>query len=145
VDDASTNKAPAWYWVVAAAALIWEIFGVGSYLYHVTLTPEALQALPDGQRQLMERTPAWVNGVFAIAVFGGLLGALGLLLRRRWAQALLLVSVVAIAVQFGWVFLVGRAHELIGPSSIGFPVFIFVVGVALWWFAGRARSRRWLR
>lgn len=145
MNDVNAIKPPAWFWVVAILALIWELFGVASYLYHVTLSADALQALPEGQRRLMEITPAWVNAAFAIATWGGLLGALGLVLRRKWARSLLLVSVLAIVVQFSWVFLVGKATELIGPSAAVFPAFILAVGLFLWWFAGLATRRGWLR
>ncbi len=138
-------KPPTWFWAVAIIGLIWELFGVASYLYHVTLSADTLQALPEGQRRLMEITPTWVNGAFAIATWSGLAGAIGLVLRRKWAQPLLLVSLLAIVVQFGWVFLVGKAHELIGPSAIGLPAFIFAVGLFLWWFARFASRRGWLR
>jgi hypothetical protein len=145
MNDFSAMKPPTWFWAVAILGLIWEILGFGSYLYHVTLTPEAIQALPEGQRRLMEMTPPWVNGAFAIATVGGLLGALGLVLRRRWAKPLLLLSVLAIVVQFGWVFLGAKAHELIGPSSAIAPAFILAFGLLLSWFAGLATRRGWLR
>jgi hypothetical protein len=45
------DQAADLFWAVAIVALIWEMFGVGSYLYHVTLSDEALQALPEGQRR----------------------------------------------------------------------------------------------
>ncbi|MCJ8159538.1 hypothetical protein [Sphingomonas sp. LaA6.9] len=138
-------KAPIWFWVVAVLGLLWELMGVGSYLYHVTLSPEGLAALPQGQRDLMNATPVWVTAAFAIAVFSGLAGGLGLVLRRRWARPLLVLSVVAAILQFGWVFLVFRAHETLGPSSAAFPAFIIVMGVFLAWFAGHATKRGWLR
>src|ERR1700741_3009572 len=97
-------KLPAWFWAVAILALLWELMGVGSYLYHVTMSAEDIAALPDGQRQLMEATPPWVMGAFATAVFSGLLGAVGLVMRRSWAKPLMILSLVAAVVQFGWVF-----------------------------------------
>lgn len=143
--DAIETKPPTWYWVVAILALLWEAMGVASYLYHVSLTAADIDALPGGQAALMRMTPAWVNGAFAVATWGGLLGALGLLLRRRWARALLIVSLIAIVVQFGWVFAVAKAHVLIGSSSIIFPAVIFLIGIVLVWFAGVATRRGWLR
>ena len=144
-DTPAASGVPSWFWIVSVLALLWELMGVGSYLYHVTLSPEAIAALPEGQAELMRITPAWVNGAFAVATFGGLLGAVGLLLRRQWARLLFIVSLVAVVVQFGWVFLVGKAHELIGPSSAVFPAFIVAVAAVLVWFAGTSIRRGWLR
>lgn len=145
MNDTTGTKPPTWFWIVAVLALLWEVMGVGSYLYHVSLSPEAIAALPAGQSALMTMTPAWVNGAFAIATFAGLLGALGLLMRRRWASPLLILSLVAVVIQFGWVFGVAKAHELIGPSAAIFPAFIILVAIVLVWFAGVAAKRGWLR
>ena len=139
------TRVPTWFWAVSALAVLWELMGVGSYLYHVTLSPEAIAALPEGQATLMRMTPSWVNGAFAVATWGGLAGAVGLLLRRRWARLLFVISLVAVVVQFGWVFLVAKAHALIGASAAIFPAFIILVAVALVWFAGTAIKRGWLR
>lgn len=141
----SPLRPPMWFWIVAIAGLLWELMGVASYLYHVTLTPEAIAALPAGQAALMRMTPPWVNAAFAIATWGGLAGALGLVLRRRWARPLLILSLVAIVIQFGWVFLIAKSHELIGPSSAIFPAVIILIAIVLVWFAGLAIKRGWLR
>ncbi|HXH01309.1 MAG TPA: hypothetical protein VNI56_03865 [Xanthomonadaceae bacterium] len=131
--------------MAAILALLWTLMGVASYLFHVTLSPEAIAALPAGQARLMNMTPAWVNGAFAIATWSGLLGAIGLLLRRRWARGLFVLSLIALLIQFGWVFLVARGHELMGPSSALFPAIIAALGIILIWFASDAAKRGWLR
>lgn len=145
MSDNAGIKVPTWFWIVAVLALLWELMGVGSYLYHVTMSAEAIAALPEGQRDLMNATPSWVMGAFAIAVFSGLAGAVGLVLRRKWAKPLLILSLVAAVIQFGWVFLVFKAHETLGPSSAVFPGIIIVIGAFLVWFASDAAKRGWLR
>ena len=52
-------------------------------------------------------TIAW-----AVAIGAGLLGALCLLLRRRFAEPLLLISLLAVPVQFSGLFLVRQVREL---------------------------------
>lgn len=138
-------KLPGWFWVVAVLALLWELMGVGSYLYHVTLSEADIAALPEGQRRLMAIIPPWILGAFAIAVFSGLLGAIALLARRRWARPLFVLSLIAVVVQFGWEFAVAKAHELLGASSAIFPAIIIVVAALLVWFSGLAIKRGWLR
>lgn len=138
-------RPPGWFWIIAIFALLWELMGVGSYLYHVTLTDAQIDALPAGQAELMRVTPAWIDGAFAIATWGGLLGAIGLLLRRRWSRALLLVSVIAAAIQFGYIFTLGRGFELVGTEGAVFPVVIVLMGALLVWFADHAAKRAWLR
>jgi ABC-type xylose transport system permease subunit len=140
----SGMKVPTWFWIVAGLALAWEIMGVMAYLSQVTMTEAEVATYPPAQRALFAATPPWVFGAFAVSVFGGLIGAVGLLLRRAWAQPLFVVSLVGAVLQFGWVFFIARAHETIGPSAVPFPLTIIAVGIALVWFSRWAVRRRWL-
>ena len=84
-------------------------------------------------------------GLLSGREFAGLAGAVSLLLKRRWAASLFILSLAAAVVQFGWLFTAGRAAELLGPSAAIFPVAIIFVGVALVWLARRADRNGWLR
>jgi hypothetical protein len=143
--DRVENRAPGWFWVVALLVLLWEAGGVVAYLMQVTMTADQMRALPEGQRQLYTILPGWITAAFAVAVWLGLSGAIGLLMRQGWARSMFIVSLVAAIVQFGWVFAVGKAHVLIGPSAIPMPAAIILIGAALVWFAGYARAKGWLR
>ncbi|MDZ7768490.1 MAG: hypothetical protein U5K38_05175 [Woeseiaceae bacterium] len=87
------------FWIISALALLWNLLGVMAYIMRVTMTPEALAALPEAERELYTNTPAWVTGVFAIAVFAGTLQVqLHCSMRRTWAiHAFRQLSAVAIA------------------------------------------------
>ena len=45
---------------------------------------------------------AWVTGAFAIAVFGGTLGCIGLLMLKSWSKLLLLISLLGVLAQDVW-------------------------------------------
>jgi hypothetical protein len=77
-------KPPASFWMVVAAAVVWNLFGVMAYLAQVTMIEQAKAALPDAQQALYAAQPAWVTGAFAIAVFAGLGGSLLLAVRKGW-------------------------------------------------------------
>jgi len=139
------NRVPAWFWIVSGLALLWEAMGCYAYMTQVTMGAEQLAALPEGQRQLWESTPAWVTGAYAIAVWGGLLGAIALLMRRTLARPLFVISLIAVLVQFGWSFLIGGAAERLGSSAYPLPIAIIVIAVLLVWFSGVAAKRGWLR
>ena len=83
--DATTVRPPKWFWIVASIAFVWNLMGVAAYLMQVTMSDETLAALPAEQQALYASTPAWATGAFALAVFGGALGCLFLLLRKSWA------------------------------------------------------------
>jgi len=80
-----TIKAPTWFNVVAAVMLVWNLLGVMAYIAQVTMTPETLAALPEAERQLYASTPVWATAAYAIAVNGGALGCLLLLLKKNLA------------------------------------------------------------
>lgn len=145
MNDTVERRVPAWFWIVAGVALLWELSGVIAYMMQVTMTADQLAALPEGQRHLQSITPGWITALFAVAVWSGLTAAIGLLMRRRWAQPLFIASLVAAIMQFGWIFAIGRAHDVIGPSAIPLPVTIIVIGIMLVIVANRAAKRGWLR
>jgi hypothetical protein len=90
------------------------------------------------------RPPVWYTAAFAMAVFAGILGALGLVLARHWARPLLVVSLVAMIVQFAWWTLISGAAELYGPAVYVAPVVVIVVSALLVWLANAAVRRGWL-
>lgn len=139
------NRVPVWFWIVSGLALLWEAMGCYSYLMEVSMNASRLATLSEAERKLIETTPAWLYGVFAVAVWVGLLGAVSLLMRRARARSLFIVSLIAVLVQFGWWFLVQKAGSVLGPSAYEFPAVIVVVGVLLVWFSGMAAKRGWLR
>jgi drug/metabolite transporter (DMT)-like permease len=114
------------------------------YLMQVGVLPNSGE-MSDAERSLMESSPMWVTGLFAIAVFAGALGALGLLLRRRWARPLLILSLVAVVLQFGGWLLATDAIRMIGPSVFAMPAVIVAVAILLAWLATIAVRRGWLR
>lgn len=137
---------PVWYWVVSVLALLWGAAGCFAYVSQVTISPEDFARLPEAQRQIWASMPGWVTGAYAVAVWISLAGAVALLLRRRLARTAYIVSLIAVLVQFGWVFL---ATPILGlyplAEAVTFPLVIVVLGIALVWFSNMAARRGWLR
>jgi hypothetical protein len=134
MEDMTSRSVPGWFWIVAGVALLWEAFGAYIYL--------SQSLLPDAQREGGYATMAsWQWGVFAVAVWSGVAGAVALLLRSRWATLLLLVSFLAAAFQYGYAAWSGGIDADARPIAIA----VMVVGVLLVMFSSRARRRRWLR
>jgi len=142
--DIVRPRPPAWFWVAAILGLLFEAFGVGTYLVHVGVLPMDTNTMSAAERQLNESMPTWATAAYAVAVFAGLLGALGLVLRKGWSRTLLFLSLLALLVQFGWWVLMSGAMEVIGPSMLTVPVIVIVVGAILVFFANYAAKRGWL-
>lgn len=138
-------KLPLWFRIAAYAALAWSIVGVASYVADVTLGADAYGEMPEAQRALYETRPAWITAAYAIAVFTALVGAAALVLRRKWSTTLFAGSLIAVIVQFGYVFLVMNALSVVGATGAIFPAFIIVAAAAMLWLAMKANQKGWLR
>ncbi len=138
-------RPPVLFWIVAILAVVWNLFGVFSFYYHFTATPEVVATWPEEQQRIFAAMPRWLFVPFAVATVGGLLGSLGLLLRRRWATPVLLLSLLAIMVQFAANYLTTPLWELTGVRGALFPLWIALVGLFLWQYARGSAARGWLR
>ena len=139
------DRPPAWFRAAAILALVWALIGIATYFMHVGLIGEGTSAMSEAERALAESTPIWVTAAYAIAVFSGAAGALGLVLLKRWARPLLIVSLVAVLVQEAWILLFSDAAAVHGPAVLLVPVTIVVIASLLVWLAGKGEQRGWLR
>jgi hypothetical protein len=133
------------FWIVAVLALLWELFGVAMFWQTLVMSPDAVAALPDAQRQITLARPGWTFLPFGIGTIAGVLGAVGLLLRNRWAAPLLLLSVLCIGVLFTALYAATPAWALMGARGALLPVVLGLAGLFLWGYAARAATRGWLR
>ena len=137
------NKAPAWFWIVATLLLAWEAMGCYACVTQIRLGAAAMGPVDDWSLKYYAALPAWYNGVYAIATFGGLVGALLLLRRDKRASLVFWISFVAILLMFGYAFV---ATDLIAHKGLGqvlpFPLVIAAVGAFAIWFAGFAARQR---
>lgn len=81
-------------WVVGVVAVLWNGFGCFDYTMTQTQGDAYLTSMKmtEAQMTYFHAMPAWTHGVWAIGVWGGLLGGLLLLLRRKWATPVFVVS-----------------------------------------------------
>jgi hypothetical protein len=131
------------FWAIGAVALIWNVMGVINFF--VQMNAGALAAMPEAQRAIVEGRPAWATGAFAIAVFGGALGCLLLLLRKSAAYYLFIASLLGVIVQM--IPYLGMAGSTIdfGPFEISmFILMPLVVAAFLIWYSKQAKSKGWI-
>lgn len=139
------ERAPKWFVPVSVAALLWNLLGCAAYLADVRLTPADVAKMPSAQQSLYHARPAWAVGATAIAVWFGAGGSLGLILRRRWALPLLIVSLAGVIAQDLWLFVLSGAARAAGPVAPLLQSLVLIVAVALVILARRAAARGWLR
>lgn len=132
----------AWYTPAAVASLLFMALGCIMYLMHVLADPAQM---PLDQRAAYEALPTWVNAAFAISVWVGAAGALMLVLRRKYAEILLLVSLVAVLVWLAGMMLTAGVRENMSANDLLLAIVVVALTWTIYWFARHSRQREWLR
>ncbi len=129
------------FWAIGAVALIWNVLGVVNFF--VQVNPDVLAAYRESERALVEGRPAWASGAFAIAVFGGVLGCLLLLLRKSAAYYLFIASLLGVIVTMIHTLGVGIDFGL--GEILGIILVPLVVAALLIWYSKQAERKGWIR
>lgn len=138
----STTKPPIWYWIISVIALVWNGLGVMQYLARAYATDEMIATLPEeAQAEFLVEHPAWYTAAFAIAVFCGALGALSLLLRKKWAYFLFVISAFGAIIQHIYLFI---NVEMSGTQLV-MPLMVILVCLFLIWYAKNSIQKDWIR
>ncbi|WP_274475446.1 hypothetical protein [Mangrovimonas aestuarii] len=142
----SINKPPVWYWIVSVLALIWNLLGVHGYIQQAYNTPEFRAMYNEEQLVIIDNTPAWAMGAFAVAVFTAVLGCICLLLRKKWAKPLFLISLIAVIVQMSNNLFVTKNYFEVFDSSfvLSMVVMIPIIALLLIWLSNKAIAKQWI-
>jgi hypothetical protein len=138
----STGKPALWFWAAAGLGLAWNVFGAVQFIGSLSVTPESLQAqgMTAEQAAVMLGYPAWMTVVFAIGVFGGVLGCGLLLLRRAAAVPVFAVSLAGyIALYIGDI--VHGVFAALGTPQVVVLSAVVLIAAGLLWLARRARAQ----
>jgi hypothetical protein len=138
------NKPPIWFWIVSALALLWNLAGVMAYLGQAYMSIETLEQMSQAERLLYESQPAWVTGAFAVAVWGGALGCIALMLKKKWAKPVFIISLIGILAQMSHSFFISNNFEVYGPGAMIMPIMVLIIGIALVLLANTAIKKGWL-
>ena len=138
------NKPKALFWIISAIALVWNLLGVMAYVMQLTMSDEARAQLPELERAMYANIPSWYMAAFGIAVFAGTLGCVALLLRKKLASILFIVSFIAIIAQQIYMFALSDIGKSMSSGQLGMTLSIPVVGLFLIWFARKKTAKGWL-
>lgn len=125
------------FWAISIIALIWNV--MGSINYFMQMNPDALAGYSEAARLLVESRPVWAAGAFAIAVFGGALGCLLLLLKKAKAFYVFIVSLIGVIVTNTHTFGITDSAEIWVGSLMSFVVALFLI-----WYSKLAERKGWI-
>jgi len=138
------SKTPKWFSVVAVIALLWNLLGCIAFVSDMLLKPEDIAKLSEQQQALYAARPAWSVAATGVAVFGGALGCIGLIMRRKWSFAMLALSLLGIIAQDISMFLVSNAAAVAGSVAVVLQSIVLLVGIWLVLLSRNAVSKNWL-
>lgn len=139
-------SAPRSFIIIAIAFLLWNLMGVMSFVMQYLMDLNEMARTDPGGAKIFAAMPAWLWLVYAVAVLAGTAGALFLLLRRKAAISLFLLSLVAVVVQFGYVFVGTDIIAIKGVMvATAFPILIFFIAIVQWRYASAQAARGLLR
>ena len=126
------------FWVIGALGLIFNLMGCMNYI--AQMSAEMVASMPDVCRAIVESRPAWGTGAFAVAVFGGAVGCLLLLLRKSVAIYLFMLSLIgAVIAQLPFL---GMANFPVG-AWLGW-LSQLVVAAFLIWYSKLSAGKGWI-
>lgn len=140
----TTNSAPKWYKPVTIVALLWNLVGVMAFFMEVNKSDEAIAMLSESERLVYANMPIWVNVAFAVAVFGGTIGSLGLVLKKGWSVPVLVISLIAVLLQMGYSYTMIDTDRVGGHGSAFMPILVIIIGIALVVLSRKAARSGWL-
>jgi len=135
-EPVQSSTTPWHLWVIGIVSLLWNAMGAMDYYMSKTRNPEYMANFTPEQLEFFYGFPAWVTAFWAIAVWGGVLGAVLLLMRKALAVPVFAVSFVAMVMTTIHNFLLSNGLEVMGDTfSLVFSAIIFVVALLLWLYA----------
>ena len=132
--EQTSNRPSITFWIISILALIWNIMGLVAYIGQTFMSREIHKTLPVSEQHYFSNIPAWIIAAFATAVFAGIFGSLALLFKKKMANFLFIISMIALLVQQNYNFFIQDYIEIHGIKLI-LPMATITIGFFLLWFS----------
>jgi len=134
------NKAHWSFWVISVLMLIWNLMGCINFF--VQMNPDMVASYQETEQAIIKDRPIWATAAFAIAVFGGALGCLLLMLKKSIAFYLFIASLLGVLATMAHTLGTGidfGTGELIGIIFMPIAVAVFLI-----WYTKYTQSKDWV-
>ncbi len=141
------TKAPWHLWVVGVLAVLWNAMGVMDFSMTHFNGEAWLKNFTAEQRAYILSFPLWAEVAWGAGVYGGFIGSLLLLFRKRWAVTVFVVSPVGVIGSDLYSYGVTDSRKIMGggAGAVVFAAVILGIAVALLAYARRVAARGVLR
>ena len=138
---------PWWHWVVSVIAILWN--AMGAYDYVMTKTGGDAYMRKAGMSEAaiahMHAFPVWMTADWAVGVWGGLLGALLLAGRMRYALHVFAASLAAFLVMLLYTYVLSDGGKVMAQSGNIFNLVLLAACIFFVWYSWAMTKRGLLR
>ena len=145
MDQDTKSPVPRWYLAIAIVALLWNLMGCAVLVMELFYKEEMMVDFTEAQKEWSRSFGGWIYVLWGIAVFSGIGGSIGLLMRKQCTRCLLDISLAAVLIQMSYTMIIAGGLQVMGPQGAIVPLMIIGVAAFLVWFVRYAGRREWLR
>ena len=135
---------PAWFWVIAAVSLMWNIMGCVIFSFEVFAQEAMIESMTGEQKEWVRSTPRWIYVDFAISVVTGVAGSICLLMRKKLSVTWFTISFAAVLIQMVYTMLIAGGFRVMGPSGAVMPTVVITLSVVWLLFSLLSTGKGWL-
>jgi len=132
---------PRHLWIIGIITLLWNMMGAYDYLMTQTRSEAYMAQFEPAQLEYFFNFPTWLVFFWALAVWSSILGSILLLMRRRLAVPVFMVSLGSMVITAIYNFGFSAGMEMMGSTGLLFTVVIFFVALGLVLYSRAMRIR----
>lgn len=125
------------FWVICVVTLVWNV--MGSINFIMQMNPDMLANYPEAAKSLVASRPIWATASFAIAVFGGALGGILLILKKSTAWYLFIASFLGVVLTNIHTIQVSSAMDILIGSLMSLVIAVFLI-----WYTKLVQHKGWI-
>ena len=113
-----TTKTPWHLWLVGVVAVLFNAIGVFDFVMNIVQGSSymASAGMTPAQIAHYEEMPAWMMVVWAVGVWGAILGSVLILLRRKLAVPVFAASLAAFLISLVYTYVLTNGGEIMGQA-----------------------------
>jgi hypothetical protein len=125
------TKVPWHLWLVGILALLWNRLGAMDYLMTQTQNARYMASFSEQQLAYFYAQPLWMVCAWAIAIWSSVLASVLLLLRKKMAAPIFLISWLGLVATCFHTYVLSNGDEIMGGNTaLAFSALLFVIAGA---------------
>ena len=128
------------FWFIATFMLLWNVMGCINFF--IQMNPDMISSYRENEKAIINGRPVWATVAFAVAVFGGALGCILLMLKKSVSFYLFIVSLIGVIITMNHTLSIGIDFSI--GEMIGFILIPIVVAAFLIWYSKYSKRKGWI-